>query len=79
MPCDAPVNDLHFIKDILDFKAINQVISKAALEAFSKHTRYLTEKLIPLAIFNNKLDEHQKQLLAKKFYLQHQYLLSSIK
>ena len=47
----APITDLELIYAIIEYKEVNPVISKTGLDAFSKkHTWYLTEQLVPLAL-----------------------------
>ena len=45
----------------IEYKEVNPVISEPGLDALSKkHTWYLTEELVPLALFIVPLEEKQK-------------------
>ena len=63
---DAPINDLLLIQDLQQFDSVNSKASRAVLKAFSEHVWYLTQKMVQLALFSDKLEENQKHLLANK-------------
>ena len=54
------------IQDLQQFHSVNSKTSRAALKAFSEHTWFLTEEMVPLALFSDKLEDDQKQFLANK-------------
>ena len=56
---DAPVNDLKLLKMIHGHD--DKVMSRSAATAFSRHYWYLSEELVPLALFSDKLLDQEKQ------------------
>lgn len=48
---DAPVNDLKLLTAILEYP--NKVVSTSALNALKRHLWYLSEELVPLALFSS--------------------------
>ena len=63
----APTTDLDLIYAIIEYKEVNPVISKAGLDALSeKHTWYLTEELVPLALFSSIFPLEEKQRMVDK-------------
>jgi hypothetical protein len=63
-PQDAPLNDLNFLKAATLFEDVT--ISKAAVRAFSKHTWYLTEELVLLALFSDQVTLEEKNAIVQK-------------
>ena len=51
------------------FKYLDQSIAKQALTAMSRHTWYLSEELIPLALFSDKICSKQKEALVQQLQL----------
>ena len=51
------------------FKYLDQSIAKPALTAMSRHTRYLSEELIPLALLSDKICLKQKEALVQQLQL----------
>ena len=51
MAADAPVNDLKLFMDILEYP--EKVVSASALKALKLHLWYLSEELVPLALFSS--------------------------
>jgi hypothetical protein len=66
LTADAPVNDLFFFKNLLNFKAINAKISETAIEKFSNHLWYLSPEFAPLAIFSEKLTNAEKTQMQRQ-------------
>jgi hypothetical protein len=58
---DAPVNDCKFIAELLQYSQIDQQISASATKAFKSHLWYLTEELVPLALFSSKINDSEKE------------------
>lgn len=52
---NAPFNDLEFYKEMLIYKKIDNDVAVAALEAFNRHLWYLTEEMVPLSLFSDKV------------------------
>lgn len=59
-PVLAPSNDLKMLKQLKDYKKIDQEISDVALKKFSRHLWYLSETNILLALFDSKVDFDMK-------------------
>src|ERR1700761_1489848 len=53
IPGDAPLNDLDFIKLLIDYKDVSPSISQIALKTIGRHLWYLSAELIPLILFFN--------------------------
>ena len=70
MTADSPINDLCLLKDINEFSGFDEAIAQKALKSFSNHTWYLTEELIPLALFSKRVPSETKQELVSQL-LQH--------
>lgn len=65
LPQSAPFNDFNLMKDLLQYKNIDDEISKAASEKLSKHLWYLSEDLVALALFDNQVPHCLKRLIVK--------------
>lgn len=63
LAASAPYNDLHLLKSLLEYSAINTTISKAASLKFSKHLWYLSPELVALAFFDNHVSSATKRLM----------------
>ena len=61
MAAVSPVNDLSLIKSIKSYSLIDQQVSTSAMGEFKKHLWYLTEELIPLALFSSTLNDFEKR------------------
>ena len=53
---DAPVNDLSLCQNLMFYMEINQNIADSAMDAFKRHSWYLSEELVGLAIFSDLVD-----------------------
>ena len=62
---NAPFNDLEFYKEMLIYKKIDNDVAVAALEAFNRHLWYLTEEMVPLSLFSDKVSDCEKTKIAK--------------
>ena len=58
---EAPYNDILLINSMLSYAQINVICSSAAMKELSKHLWYLTEKLAPLILFSDIVDDDTKQ------------------
>ena len=63
-PQDAPLNDLNLRKSLEMFE--DEVIRRSAIKAFANHTWYLTEELLPLALFSDKVSLEEKMAIVQK-------------
>lgn len=57
---DAAFNAINFMKDLDQYAQFDQQISDVALEAFARHLWYLSDELILLSLFSNKVPPEQK-------------------
>jgi hypothetical protein len=63
---DAPWNDLNLFHSLLKYKSVNSVVSDSAVKAFKSHLWYLTEEMVPIALWSNKVPESARRALADK-------------
>ena len=56
----APKNDMLLLKNIILWKSFNPIVHKSALKAFHRHLWYLSEKLVPLALFDESVSSEVK-------------------
>lgn len=66
LPSAAPLNDLRFINNLIEYRKIDKPCADAALKAFSLHLWYLTEELTPLALFCNQVPCDTKLKMVEK-------------
>ena len=62
----APKNDQLMINSFINYKDVDSVIAEAALQSFGNHMWYLTEELVPLALFSDAVDASIKQSMVSK-------------
>ena len=63
---DAPWNDLCFYKNILSYRAVDELVSTSAQKALDRHLWYLTDELVPLALFGPNVPEIEKRQVAER-------------
>ncbi|ELU18631.1 hypothetical protein CAPTEDRAFT_209186 [Capitella teleta] len=63
---DAPYNDLKLWKRLSRYKLANKTIADSAMYAFGRHFRYLTDEMVPLALFSNRVPYEERQLLGSR-------------
>ena len=63
---EAPWNDLSLYKRLLEYKDINAGISASAVKVLKRHLWYLTEKMIPLSLFSERVPAQERQALAHR-------------
>ena len=61
---DAPVNDLELFKKLVHFSSIDSELGDKAKAVLLRHTWYLQEETVPMALFSDKLPEDDKSRLA---------------
>ena len=66
VPTSAPINDLKFVKTLIEYKKIDSGIANAALGGFAGHLWYLTEKLLTLSLFSSFVSSTVKQQIVDK-------------
>ena len=63
---DAPVNDLELYKKLIHFSSIDSDLAEAAKKVLLRHTWYLQEETVPMALFSDKLTMDEKARLAAR-------------
>jgi len=61
---DAPLNDLDLFRNIMIYS--DDVISESAIKSLSRHTWYLTDELVLLSLFSDRLPSNEKTDIVKK-------------
>lgn len=56
----APLNDLQLLKDLVDFKNINETLADKALNKIKNHLWYLSETLVALSFFDKRVTNETK-------------------
>ena len=62
----SPSNDLIFLKDLIKYQETDEISAITAFNAFSNHFWYLTEELVPIAIFCDSVQDQTKQKIVNK-------------
>jgi len=52
---DAPWHDLEFFHNLLRYETVHPEVSRSAVRALQNHLWYLTEEMVPLALFSTKV------------------------
>ena len=63
---DAPWNDLELYKNLSHYSLYDKHVSNSALKALRRHLWYLTEEMIPLALFSDVAPAEEKRTIAKR-------------
>lgn len=63
---DAGINDLSLLKELEEYSIIDRDISQIAIDALSRHLYYLSEELVVLCLFSDKLSVTEKNEIAAK-------------
>ena len=61
LTADCSINDLCLLKDINEFSGLDEAIAQKAIKSFSNHIWYLTDGLISIALFSQKVPPETKQ------------------
>lgn len=66
--CDAPILDLELFHDMMDFRTVDSEIADIVLKKLTNHRWYLTEEILPFALFSNHpaATSEVKQAIATK-------------
>ena len=67
LAADAPASDLQFMKDMMKFKRTDPEIAQTVLQKLENH-RYLTQEVVPFALFGSRLSDKEKQNIAAKLH-----------
>lgn len=62
----APNHDLNFMKDIYEYRKIDQEMSNLAVKKFSNHLWYLSDETIALALFDTQVSSDEKRKMARE-------------
>ena len=54
------------LQDLSSFRRVNKAVSESCILVLQRHTWYLTEDLVPVALFNEDLEDESGNLLAKQ-------------
>lgn len=76
-PCAAARNDLQFIQDMIRFVRSDETMGKLILKKFSKHTWYLSEEVMGLAFFDDKISYDVKAKMVEKLCLNEEHTSST--
>ena len=49
---DAPINDLQFIHDMIDFRSVDEDNADVVINKLHNHLWYLSEEVVPFALFS---------------------------
>jgi len=61
---EAPLQDLLFLKSLVEFKKVNEKISEAAIKKFANHLWYLTGEIVVFSLFDPLVSFEMKQKIA---------------
>ena len=67
LPTEVPRQNLHLMKQVIDYKSISPAILKAASEKFLNHMWYLSEEVVSLAFFDKSLTLAIKHNMVNSF------------
>lgn len=56
----APLNDLNLLKDLVNYKTVNEIFADKALKKIKNHLWYLSETLVGLAFFDERVSDETK-------------------
>lgn len=74
----APYHDLHFIKELHNFKAINCNLATAAINRFMNHLWYLSPELATIAIFDEDVPLETKLKIVAKLHTEEDKILIDV-
>ena len=60
---DAPYNDLSLLQQLETFHGVDCHIAQAALHKVKGHLCYLSEDVVALSLFSNKVFSHDKRII----------------
>ena len=63
---DSPHTDMEMYRSLYKYRRVDAVIAEKALAVLGRHGWYLTEQLVPFALFSNKVDNDTKSHKAAK-------------
>lgn len=63
---NAPINDLQFLKELENYRQIDNELADVAIGAFSRHLTYLSDELVILSLFSKLITNEQKEAIRLK-------------
>ena len=69
-PTEAPRHDLEMQKKLHAYRVKDSELAQCAIRIFKKHDWYLKPEIIPLCLFDEKLDPIKKKKVASKIILE---------
>ena len=63
---DAPINDFELVRNSAQYADHDSTCSNAALDSLKNHLWYLSEELVSLALFSDKVQDSVKEKIASK-------------
>lgn len=63
---DTGINDLNFLKDLEQYAILDGAVSQVAMDGISRHLYYLSEELIVLCLFSDKISSNEKNQIATR-------------
>jgi len=65
-PITAPLNDIIFLKKLVDYTKHNRKIGEVAIKKFINHLCYLNDECAVFSLFDDRIDYHTKSKMAKR-------------
>lgn len=65
-PITAPLNDIIFLKKIVDYTKHNRKIGEVAIKKFINHLWYLNDECAVFSLFDDRIDYNTKSKMAKR-------------
>ena len=59
----APLNDLHLLQELVRYKQNHVALSEATIQVFCRHLWYLSERLVGLAFFDERIPAGEKRAM----------------
>uniref|UniRef100_A0ABD2XHX8 Uncharacterized protein n=1 Tax=Trichogramma kaykai TaxID=54128 RepID=A0ABD2XHX8_9HYME len=65
LPLEADVSDIKFLKDLDDFKKIDDQLATKIINKFCNHLWYISKELICISFFNEDIECAEKEKMVK--------------
>jgi len=66
--CDAPLNDLNLVCELVSYASTSETISRAAMNALNRHLWYLSEEIVPISLFSDQVPDDTKRLMVRRLH-----------
>ncbi|XP_050530378.1 uncharacterized protein LOC126899463 [Daktulosphaira vitifoliae] len=63
--CEAPLNDMHLIRTLYEYKNDDKIIADSCLKKFLNHLWYFNQECIVFSIFDNRVSLETRNKMAK--------------